>query len=134
MNVLYHYTTIKNLYTILVQDRLIGNINDSTHTISLTRDKYFHNKRNSETSGITGLEVRLVLDRDKLLQRFKIKPFSDQNYDDEQEERVYTKEIYDLHKYIIEIHVIDEDEYENNYYQTDVEKLSKLYGIKISNV
>jgi hypothetical protein len=106
VGIVYHYTNYENLLNILQDDMLmIGNHN----YISLTR-----NKKNNKN----GLQVQIVIDGNKLSNNYKIEPFDyfDMEYakkhpigysgEDEQEERVLTKKIKDLHKYILKINIM----------------------------
>lgn len=125
---LYHYTTFQNLKSILTEGRLFSDI----HEISLTRDKFFHLKNSRETTGITGLDVRILLNTNKLKSsHYKIRPIQEQAYSDDQEERVYTKEIYDVEKFIEKISVIQIDLFEYCEERYDIEKLTQFYKIPI---
>lgn len=156
---LYHFTTEDNLLKILATDSLIASEPDSYYleldkrlksskkqkAISLTRDKGFNpsgmNIGNPEDIGspdydpeknAARINVVLVLNADRIKQRYKIEPF---NYDaldkfhgipvtknKESEERVMTDRIPNLHRYILNIEyrgsnpeiVKSIDEYEEN--------------------
>lgn len=137
---LYHFTTEDNLLKILATDSLIASEPDSYYleldkrlksskkqrAISLTRDKGFDpsgmNIGNPEDIGspdydpqknAARINVMIVLNADRIKQRYKIEPF---NYDaldkfhgipvtknKESEERVMTDKIPNLHRYILNI-------------------------------
>ena len=136
---LYHHTSEKRALDIMSQDKLRGSLPSSDYleldkrlsqtpsqsAISLTRDKNF-------TPGITigaswdqptDLNVIFVLDSNKLKTRYKVEPFNyssidprifdDMGYEKnpEMEERVLTKFIYPLRKYVTNIIYKGKDEY-----------------------
>ena len=136
---LYHHTSEKRALDIMSQDKLRGSLPSSDYleldkrlsqtpsqsAVSLTRDKNF-------TPGITigaswdqptDLNVIFVLDSNKLKTRYKVEPFNyssidprifdDMGYEKnpEMEERVLTKFIYPLRKYVTNIIYKGKDEY-----------------------
>ena len=108
---LYHFTSLKNLVSIIENNTLIAsNTTDfidkklKLQCISLTRTP---NKTQFAISQDS--EALIVLDGDKLSNNYKITPyhdpnqyyFSDEEYD-EMEERI-CKDIVDLNKYVIKV-------------------------------
>lgn len=124
VGILYHYTSLYGLLRIL-QDNKIHRGKFSY--VSLTRDKFFHKHGRFGIS----LDVRLILDGDKLSNNYKIKPF---NYwqivkdkePKESEERL-NKNLENLNEYLIGI----------EFQKQTLEKLyllSKAETIKIENL
>lgn len=114
VGILYHYTNIINLLSILTTNKLISK---NVPYISFTRDKLFH--KNTRYN-IGGMECRLVIDGNKLSNNYKIKPYSYHFYDlpdvknDESEEKIDTNVIKNIDKYIIDIELFfNENEYQN---------------------
>ena len=98
--IMYHYTKYDNLLSILKDDMIMKG---EHNYISFTR-----NKRNIKS----GLACQIVLDGDKLSNRYKIEPFDYFNMtgEDEQEERVLTRVIKNVHQYIREINIENDEE------------------------
>ena len=87
VGVIYHYTTFENGLKILQSNELKGaDAADSTHAnlvyaVSFTRDKRFHNNHNVGFDvGSFGQrpQVRFSVDGDKLSNKFKVQPYSQQ--------------------------------------------------------
>ena len=87
VGVIYHYTTFENGLKILQSNELKGaDAADSTHAnlvyaVSFTRDKRFHNNHNVGFDvGSFGQrpQVRFTVDGDKLSNKFKVQPYSQQ--------------------------------------------------------
>jgi hypothetical protein len=132
IGVLYHYTTLHNLFRILNSNILKYSSNHDS--ISFTRDK------NAYKSIARRYACRIVIDGDKLSNNYKIKPYQDY-YDsnikikipDEQEERIINKNINDIKKYILyvdlfEYNVDEELSLYNNY------ELSNFFGLQELNI
>ena len=101
VGVLYHITSIKNLLAILKTNQLQGAING----ISTTRNKYLY----KTISTVGGNQCQLVLNGDKLSNKYKIKPYNDLtniSYGDENEELIYTRVINNVKKYIIKVQLL----------------------------
>ena len=110
---------------------------DKLYYLSTTRDKFLY-KKNPKIKGST---VRIVLDGDKLSNKYKIQPFyyySDEMIDepapkhdqDESEERILLgtrKEIDLASNYIKEVQVILDKVYDNEDYLNLIEELIKKY-------
>lgn len=111
VGVLYHYTSLENIYKILLTNRLesgdAGMQSDSYDGlfISTTRDKNFHNQKRT----IDSTECRIVLNGDKISNRYKIIPHNQIDYDKtrsnntESEEAILSDVISNLNNYIIRI-------------------------------
>jgi len=160
VGILYHFTNILSVIRILKHDRLeASGAGGKYQYVSFTRDKFFYKH---ETSGdnITSTDFRIVIDGDKLSNRFKITPYNDNSTDnwsgsasyshtnkqlpdseraeaylkhldyDEKEERV-EGDIRDIRDFIISIDIISM----GNYYDHDKENIKNLYTIcKQSNI
>jgi hypothetical protein len=127
---LYHHTSEERAISILNQNKLRGSLPDDDYlqkdkrlrdtknqsAVSFTRDKNFQPgiSIGSSWEMPKDLNVIFVLDRNKLATRYRIEPFNysyldpdfkDQPYEknDELEERVLTKYIYPLDKYLSKI-------------------------------
>jgi hypothetical protein len=106
VGILYHYTSVVSLMKILKSGELLGSLEYGNKFISFTRDKNFlkHPMRTIKDDA-----VRIVLDGDKLSNKYKIQPFNYQyrfatRYDDaESEERIYIDKISNIKNYIIRI-------------------------------
>ena len=82
MGVIYHYTSYTSAIDIILQDTLksLGTYESKKKIngkyqfgISFTRDKYFHKKDRY----IGGIDVKFVIDGDKLSNNYKLIPYSD---------------------------------------------------------
>lgn len=131
---LYHYTTIDSLFKILNENALKTINLDS---ISFTRNKNFHKQIRDLNKP---LEVRLLIDGDKISNKYKIIPHSDKDFvnspdEREQEERVF-KEIHNIKNYIklIEINEgsLDYDENERNKELEIIKHLAHGIPVKIT--
>lgn len=110
VGILYHYTKYENLINILHTDTLIAGKHNGVNRkyVSFTRNKNFH-----LSNGSIPTHVRLVIDGDKLSNRYKIEPFTDDDsiygYDvrlpDEMEERIRLKEVKKISNYILRIDI-----------------------------
>ncbi len=134
---LYHHTSEERALSILNQNKLRGSLPDEDYlekdnrlrstknqsAVSLTRDKNFQPGLSIGSSWDMpkDLNVIFVLDRNKLATRYKIEPFNysyldpdfkDQPYEknEELEERILTKYIYPLDKYLSKIIYKGKDE------------------------
>jgi hypothetical protein len=170
LGIIYHFTSInsdktKGIFSILDSNKFLGseisvlplgNVHDrdfqpfgksgkkyidkgvdKLYYLSTTRDKFLY-KKNPKIKGST---VRIVLDGDKLSNKYKIQPFyyySDEMIDepapkhdqDESEERILlgTKNEIDLaSNYIKEVQVILDKVYDNEDYLNLIEELIKKY-------
>ena len=160
VGILYHYTSLDNIFGILQQNRLGM---QKGGFVSFTRDKHFEKHPRVEVH----TECRLVINGDKLSNRYKIEPHNyygthDKYYDadrkverysythhgswDEQEERI-TGAVENLRNYIIKIQLYKDDveEYFSNgpvvfsngirdieiISSEDFIKKIKLYGVEV---
>lgn len=114
VGVLYHYTTLEYLFSIIATNRLGKHY--STY-VCFTRNKYFHKQGHD----IGGDACRFVVDGDKLSHNYKIIPYNDLTIQpstkqgkegyrhdrivDEQEERIY-KIIDNFNRYIIKLQIL----------------------------
>lgn len=115
---LYHYTNIENLISILKTNTLITN----SLFISTTRSKTFIDINQS----LKFSDARLILDGDKLSQKYKIKPYKafdavSKLYHTEQEEIILTKKINNILIYCLDIQV--KDNIENNNLRLEIFKV-----------
>lgn len=121
--ILYHITSIKNLLAIIKTNQLQGAI----FGISTTRDKngYKHIK------GLAGSGCQLVLDGNKISNNYKIQPYQDttDKYEDEYEERIKTRLIKNINKYIIMIQLLYPKNW--NYSEKDIYILNRLMNKSI---
>jgi hypothetical protein len=136
---LYHHTSEERAINIMNQDKLRGSLpsdeylsldkrlaqTPSQSAISLTRDKNFVPGNTIGASWDTpkDLNVVFVLDSNKIKTRYKVEPFNyssidprifdDMGYEKnpEMEERVLTKNISPLHKYVTKIIYKGSDQY-----------------------
>ena len=147
----YHFTSEYNLLDIIKCDCL-KSVN--TGYISLTRDKLLYKKSDYISS-----EIRIVLDLEKITNKYKITPFQQVSniFDNElksikskwkgypkrdlttieSEEKLHTTCLSDLHKYIISIDFKHKDKYQKRYdmniFNNDIFKnYIKLYNININ--
>ena len=105
VGIIYHFTPYENLISIIKDDALM--IKNHNY-LSFTRDKNANKSR-------LKLQCKIVLDGDKLSNKYKIEPFDYFNSEynkqhpigysgqDEQEERIKIRILKDLHKYVKEI-------------------------------
>jgi hypothetical protein len=70
VGILYHFTSIDNLIEIIETNKMIGG-----DSISFTRDKNFINTTGAASIGEPA-ECRIVIDGDKLSNRYKIRPYN----------------------------------------------------------
>jgi hypothetical protein len=125
VGIIYHYTTFEAGLKILKSNQLKSfNAADSTDdkpvfAISFTRDKRFHNDHNigfEESSFGQSPQLRFTIDGDKLSNKFKIGPYSQQGIFDksekgfEAEERVISDKTFTipLSNYLISVDVLVE--------------------------
>jgi hypothetical protein len=125
VGIIYHYTTFENGLNILKSNKLkSGETADSTkvnpiYGISFTRDKRFHNDHNvgfEESSFGHTPQLRFTIDGDKLSNKFKVGPYSQQGAFDkskkgfEAEERVISDKTFTipLSNYLISVDVLVE--------------------------
>lgn len=145
---LYHHTSEERALSILKQNKLRGSLPGDDYlefdnrvknspdqsVVSFTRDKNFIPGLSigSSLEHPKDLNVILVLDRDKLRTRYKIEPFNYFSMDpdfkkvpykknDELEERVLSKYIYPLDKYLTKIIYKGN----NTKFKKELEKISK---------
>jgi len=71
VGILYHFTSIENLIEIINSNEMIGN-----GSISFTRDKNFLDTTGAESIGSDSTECRIVVDGDKLSNKYKIRPYN----------------------------------------------------------
>lgn len=100
---LYHFTPIASLIQIIKSNKLAAHVadNHSSASVSLTRDSHLSRSK--------GSNARIVIDGDKLSNRYKVKPINITSSDPyspawetESEERVLG-DITDLKKYIVSV-------------------------------
>ena len=99
VGLLYHITPAENVGRILIDDEL------KTHAqqISFSRDKRFWIVTGKDENS----DIRFVIDGDKLSHKYKIVPTSGYKHKDhEAEERIYTKAVKPLSKYLLAIEII----------------------------
>lgn len=98
---LYHLVTLNSMKFIIENNKLKFHMHyepdEKYEYISLTRNKYMNN-----INFVKGFKLfRLIIDGNKLSERYKIKPFSYSTEEEpEYEERVITSEIKDIFKYV----------------------------------
>jgi hypothetical protein len=111
-NLLYHSTTFNNLLEILNDNVLYGSdMYDYGIATSRNKNYLFHMNDYGELKSGEG-ECQLILDRDKIKNNYRIKPFDweeyksvkDKNYH-QSEDKILTSKIIDIKKYIIGIHL-----------------------------
>jgi len=132
--IMYHFTSEQHIIDIIKCDCLKA-IN--TGSISVTRDKYLHNK-----SDYLNTDVRIVLDINKISNNYKVEPYQQVSniFDDElksmtskwkghpkrdettieSEEIIKTDILTELHKYIISIDFKEKDKYQKKYDKDDI--------------
>ena len=119
-SVLYHFTPFKGIKGILKSNSLkVGNDENfetggNIGAISLTRDK-----------NLNIFSYRLSLDRDKLSNNYKIKPY-DWGKDRGESEEYINKDIINLKKYLISIHYILSD-VDSPLILKELDQILKLY-------
>jgi hypothetical protein len=168
LGTIYHFTSFKGINGILRSNKFWGskiNLNDVTdkdfrsffgktkeefqkksinelYYFSTTRNKLFYL---TNPKGIGGSMVRIVLDGDKLSNKYKFTPFyyySDETIDepapkhdqDESEERILLgtqSEIPSARSYIKEIHILLDKVYDNQEYLKLIAQLIKKYPKEI---
>lgn len=111
-NLLYHSTSFNNLLSILNDNILYGSV-CYDYGIATSRNKNYLFLLNEYGDCISGGgECQLILDKDKIKNKYKIVPFdweeykliNDLNYH-QSEEKILTNKIVDIKKYIIGIHL-----------------------------
>ena len=103
---LYHFTTIERFDQIILTKVLKPSYNHVYGSgISFTRNKNFQ----KDVYYFQDKVIRLTLDGDKLSNQYKIKPYQDSNFQDEQEEFLITEKDVPIFKYIKDISVIKDD-------------------------
>lgn len=113
---LYHATEFENLFQILKTGKLFGT-EDYDNGIATSRNKdYLFGRGPNEDDVVIGwAESQLILDYNKIRQKYKVVPYDweqwktdkkDQKYH-QSEEKIYppNNEILDIHKYIFGIHL-----------------------------
>ena len=142
---LYHYTLHNYLLDIIQNNILLANSTTakspsgkSIKAISLTRDPKFENKPRK----IMGTESRIVIDGNKISNKYKISPYSEPEYRSpeatESEERVIflndsSEGISNLDKYVISYDVnVDKGEYVEDVIDLYNLILNKKYNISYS--
>lgn len=107
VGIIYHYTTMDRLSSILDSDSLISNSTiENTPIISFSRSRNgvtLKTGRNIGSKSFNYGTIRISIDGDRLSDKYQISPFSFQADLDNHEEVVISKQIKDLHKYIIDI-------------------------------
>lgn len=131
VGIIYHYTSLWSLLDILKDNFLIAktdvfnSVPEGFKHISFTRDKNFHKSPTRDSDGIGGTSVRIVIDGDKLSNKYKIEPYnyfgdkkelgdwaeSKGKLKDrfEAEERIYIgkiQKISDINKYVISYEIL----------------------------
>lgn len=118
---LYHYTYL--IHAIQIIDENVMKMGELHQSISFTRDKNFHKR--SFIFRKEGRDVRIVIDGDKLSQKYKVQPY---NYfsgwgnnskltakaggvGEDQSEETVLSDIHDIKKYIISIDLPSPDMY-----------------------
>jgi hypothetical protein len=103
MGILYHFTHLMNLYFILESKTFMTRYNDLPkynydYSVSCTRNKSFK-----------WGNIRIILDGDKISNRFVVKPVSYFKFNKSQsEERIFTnKETFPIFDYIIQIDILE---------------------------
>lgn len=110
-NLLYHSTSFESLLEILRTDILWGSHYDDGISTSRDKDYLFHSTVDGVIKRGRG-ECQLVLDRDKVKQRYRIKAFdyeefksySDPDFN-QAEDRIQTNKITNITRYIVGIHL-----------------------------
>jgi len=111
-NLLYHATSFENLISILNDDVLYGtHMYDRGVATSRNKDYLFYMDEDGEMfSG--GAETQLILDGDKIRNKYKVSPFDWEEFKrhpepvyHQSEEKILTDKIVGIHKYIVGIHL-----------------------------
>lgn len=111
-NLLYHSTTFNNLLEILNDNVLYGSdMYDYGIATSRNKNYLFYMNDYGELKSGKG-ECQLILDRDKIKNNYRIKPFDweeykrekDKNYH-QSEDKILTSKIVNIKKYIVGIHL-----------------------------
>lgn len=125
VGIIYHYTSIDSMFSILNDDNINPSFPDKTgYYISFTRDKNFLN-RNFNLIGNGEINCRFVVDGNKISNNYKVEPYDyfahiklkslntskrgTIDYSDEQEERLYLKSEnskFPVFKYTIKIELL----------------------------
>jgi hypothetical protein len=113
MPMLYHATSLENLVSILHSNVLYGT-DDYDFGVATSRDKDYLFLNHPEHGDITrgGADVQIILDRNKIKAKYKIEAFdweewkhsTNINYR-QSEDKILTKSIENIRKYIIGIHI-----------------------------
>jgi hypothetical protein len=121
VGIIYHYTLFDYMQNIVHENLLRSeNINNKDKIISFTRDKNFNKKHRK----VMGTECRLVIDGNKLSEKYRINPVADAGFSryggsTESEERIVNDiGVKDIDKYII-------------YYDLFLNKIKDKYDKKI---
>ncbi|MCK9319194.1 hypothetical protein [Methanoculleus sp.] len=111
-NLLYHSTSFNNLLVIL-NDNVLYGTDTYDYGIATSRNKnyLFYMSDYGELKSGEG-ECQLILDRDKIKNNYKIKPFDweeyksvkDKNYH-QSEDKILTSKMVNIKKYIVGIHL-----------------------------
>lgn len=110
VGILYHYTSVNFLLQILKEDTLLSRLNsDDSRTISFTRDKNFEKFKGRS---IYSTEARIVLDGNKISERYKLEPFNFFKYSQtgkyyEAEEILKIDKLSNVSKYIIRVELLE---------------------------
>jgi len=128
VGIVYHFTSLLALHSILVSNRLdISSKNSSVPFLSLTRDFQLPDNPGSYFSLS---DVRFSLDGNKISNNIKILPFQEEGYKDESEEVVFKS--LKVSKYVIQIDVkVPKMSFIDT---TKIIDLGKKYNIKINIV
>jgi hypothetical protein len=115
---LYHSTTYENFYNILKTNKLFGT-DDYDYGIATSRNRYYLHHISEYGDLEPGkADCQIILNRDKIKNNYKIKPFDWENYKRRQdqkyhqsEDKILTNVIYPIDKYIIGIQLNNNPEY-----------------------
>ena len=126
--IIYHFTHLMNLYFILESKTFLTRYNDLPkynydYSVSCTRNKSF-----------TWGGIRIMLDGDKISNRFVIKPVTYFKFNKSQsEERIFTnKETFPIFDYIIQIDILEHLKNDDKF--DDVQKMLNDNNIKYNLV
>jgi hypothetical protein len=110
---IYHFTSLPNLINILKENHLRAGAKIRKY-ISFTRDKNFYKASDIRTRWGVDTEVRIVVDGDKLSNKYKIEPYNffynrkkmDLYDKGEFEERIVSPVINNLDQYVIAYEIL----------------------------
>lgn len=74
VGILYHYTSLQGLLNIIRTNHLRASTPNNKFVISFTRDKNFHKSNNRY---IGSMQVSIIIDGNKLSNKYKITPYQD---------------------------------------------------------